>query len=84
MFSPITANGRKRKTVNIAINFANLCNLFTQKRSVLHFGTDLLRSCIFSPGVFFDYSDADIEVLDFITICKNRTANIDFYALGSG
>ena len=54
--------GRKRKTVNIVINFANLCKVFTQKRSVLHLGTDLLRSCIFSPGVFFDYSDADIEV----------------------
>ena len=53
--------GRKRKTVNIVINFANLCKFFMQKRSVLLFGTDLLRSCVFAESLFFDYSDADIE-----------------------
>ena len=61
----LTAHGRKRKTVNITVNFANLCKLYTQKWSVLHFGTDHLRYsvfCIFAESLFFDYSDADIEV----------------------
>ena len=57
-FCDVLTHGRKRTSVNFGFIFANLCKHFTQKRSVLHFGTDLLRSCIFSPGVFFDYSDA--------------------------
>ena len=57
-FCAVLSYGRKEASVNFGFVFANLCKLFTQKWSVLHFGTDLLRSCIFSPGVFFDYSDA--------------------------
>jgi hypothetical protein len=61
-----TSHGRKRKTVNIGFVFANLCELFTQKWSVLHFGTDHLRKLlflrVFAKSLFFDYSDADIEV----------------------
>ena len=57
-FCAVLSYGGRRTSVNFGFIFANLCKLFTQKRSVLHFGTDLLRSCIFSPGVFFDYSDA--------------------------
>ena len=45
------------------MDFANLCKFFTQKRSVLHFGTDHLRSCVFVESLFFDYSDADIDLL---------------------
>ena len=41
-FLAILANGRKRITVNIGFIFVNLCKLFTQKWSVLHFGTDHL------------------------------------------
>ena len=51
----------KRKTVNIAVNFANLRKLFTKKLSVLHFVIDLLRKLLFSAGVLFDYSDAEFE-----------------------
>lgn len=50
------------------------------------FGTDHLRYSVFShfaERLFFDYSDAVIEFLDFITICKNRATDIDFYALSS-
>ena len=61
----ITAHGRKRRTVNIATDFVNLCNFFTQKKSVLHFGTDLRGYSIFrilAERLFFAYSDANIKV----------------------
>lgn len=61
-FCAVLSYGRRRTSVNFGFIFANLCKLFTQKRSVIHFGTDHLRKLLFSPSVFFDYSDADIEV----------------------
>ena len=61
-FCALLTYGRKRTSVNFGFIFANLCKHFTQKSSVLHFGTDHLRKLLFSPSVFFDYSDADIEV----------------------
>ena len=61
-FCALLTYGRKEASVNFGSIFSNLCKLSTQKRSVLHFGTDHLRKLLFSPSLFFDYSDADIEV----------------------
>jgi len=61
-FFAILANGRKEETVIYSEFSANLCKYFTQKWSVLHFGTDHRQLLFFSQGVFFDFSDADIEV----------------------
>ena len=57
-FCDVLTHGRKRTSVNFGFVFVNLCKLFMQKWSVLHFGTDHLRKLLFSPSVFFDYSDA--------------------------
>ena len=57
-FFALLTYGRRRTSVNFGFIFANLCKHFTQKWSVLHFGTDHLQKLLFSPGVFFDYSDA--------------------------
>ena len=43
--------------------FKSVQVFFTQKRSVLHFGTDHFLKLLFSSGVFFDYSDANIDIL---------------------
>ena len=61
-FFALLTYGRRRTSVNFGFVFANLCKHFTQKWSVLHFGTDHLGNLIFSPSLFFDYSDAVIEV----------------------
>ena len=60
-FFALLTYGRKEASVNFGFIFANLCKLFMQKWSVLHFGTDHLRKLLFSPSLFFAYSDADIE-----------------------
>ena len=56
-FCAVLTYGRKRISVNFGFVFVNLCKLFMQKWSVLHFGTDHLRKLLFSPSLFFDYSD---------------------------
>ena len=60
-FCALLTYGRKEASVNFGFIFANLCKHFTQKWSVLHFGTDHLLLLLFSPSLFFAYSDADIE-----------------------
>ena len=61
-FCAVLSYGRKEASVNFGFIFANLCKPFTQKRSVLHLGIDLLQKLHFALAVFFDYSDADSEV----------------------
>ena len=65
-FCALLTYGRRRTSVNFGFVFSNLCKHFIQKWSVLHFGTDHFRKLlflrIFAVAVFFDYSDADIEV----------------------
>ena len=82
-FCALLTYGRKEASVNFGFIFANLCKHFTQKRSVLHFGTDLLRSCIFSPSVFFDYSDAKFEcwIVKAMDITAHRFYCIDLTIL---
>ena len=64
--------GRKRISVNFGFVFVNLCKLFMQKWSVLHFGTDHLRKLLFSPSLFFDYSDVYFDkiasIIDLVVI----------------
>ena len=64
-FCAVLTYGRKRTSVNFGFVSANLCKPFTQKWSVLHFGTDHLRYSvffIFAEILFFDYSDAIFAV----------------------
>ena len=60
-FCAVLTYGRKRTSVNFGFVFANLCKLITQKWSVTRLRTDHLRKLLFSPNVFFDYSDAITE-----------------------
>ena len=65
-FYALLTYGRRRTSVNFGFVFANLCKHFTQKWSVLHFGTDHLSYSvfrIFAESLFFDYSDAEIDDL---------------------
>ena len=59
------------RLVKICCFFTIFCKEFAEKRSVLHFGTDLSKvfgywerkyiiSLHFAERVFFDYSDANI------------------------
>ena len=57
-FCALLTNGRKEASVKFGFIFANLCKDNERRRSILHFGIDLLRKLLFSPGFFFDYSDA--------------------------
>ena len=82
-FCAVLSYGRKEASVNFGFVFANLCKLFTQKWSVLHFGTDHLRKLLFSPNVFFDYSDAKFEcwIVKAMDITAHRFYCIDLTIL---
>ena len=86
-FCAVLSYGRKEASVNFGFVFANLCKLFTQKRSVLHFGTDHLRKLrflrFFALGVFFDYSDAKFEcwIVKAMDITAHRFYCIDLTIL---
>ena len=82
-FCVLFTHGKRRTSVNLGLIFANLCKHFTQKWSVLHFGTDHLRKLLFSPSVFFDYSDAKFEcwIVKAMDITAHRFYCIDLTIL---
>ena len=86
-FCDVLTHGRKRTSVNFGFIFANLCKHFTQKWSVLHFGTDHLRKLrffrVFAVAVFFDYSDAKFEcwIVKAMDITAHRFYCIDLTIL---
>ena len=82
-FCALLTYGRKKASVNFGGVFANLCKHFTQKWSVLHFGTDHLGKLLFSPSVFFDYSDAKFEcwIVKAMDITAHRFFRIDLTIL---
>ena len=84
MLLRLTAQRQTKKNCKYRRQFCKSVEPFHAKEVCPTFWDRPPSKLLSSPGVFFAYSDADIEVLDFITICKNRTANVDFYALGSG
>ena len=84
MLLRLTAQRQKKKNCKYRYQFCKSVQPFHAKEVCPTFWDRPPSKLHFLAGRFLDYSDADIEVLDFITICKNRTANIDFYALGSG
>ena len=74
---------RRRTSVNFGFIFANLCKLFTQKRSVPKCRIDHLLLLLFSPSVFFDYSDAKFEcwIVKAMDITAHRFYCIDLTIL---
>ena len=86
-FCAVLTYGRRRTSVNFGFIFLNLCKHFTQKRSVLHFGTDLLRTLLFlrisCESLFFDFSDAKFEcwIVKAMDITAHRFYCIDLTIL---
>ena len=82
-FCAVLSYGRRRTSVNFGFIFANLCKLFTQKWSVPKCRTDHLLLLLFSPSVFFDYSDAKFEcwIVKAMDITAHRFYCIDLTIL---